>query len=315
MWRLVQRKSFSRRERLEEFLELPPGSIPALPFPLNLPLRLAEKIEKGNVNDPIFLQFVPTAREQESATGFQKDPVEDQTFRKSAKLLQKYTGRALLITTGACAMHCRYCFRQNYPYDITPEGFDEEIRAIASDTSLHEVILSGGDPLSLSDRTLSELLGRIDAVPHVKRIRFHTRFPIGIPERIDAGFLSILSGLRAQVWFVIHCNHPRELDSDVFAALKRIQRLGIPVLNQAVLLRNVNDRVEVLAELCESLADQGVFPYYLHQLDRVQGAAHFEVPEEEGKKLVDELSKRLSGYAIPKYVREVPGETRKTPLL
>ncbi|MCC5831654.1 MAG: KamA family radical SAM protein [Chlamydiales bacterium] len=277
-------------------------------------MRLARKIEKGNREDPILKQFAPHPEEALQNTLYSADPVGDQQSRCAPKSLKKYDRRILLLTTQACAMHCRYCFRQNFAYAKQKE-FALELDQIKADNDLREVILSGGDPLSLSDRVLKELVKELSFIPHLKRLRFHTRFPIGIPERITQEFLKILSDCPLQTWFVIHCNHPRELDSDVLAALKSIQRLGIPVLNQAVLLRGVNDTIEILQELCERLADNGIQPYYLHQLDRVQGAARYEVTQEEGRRLIEELRKRLSGYAVPAYVQEIAGKPSKTPLL
>lgn len=211
-------------------------------------------------------------------------------------------------------MHCRYCFRQNFDYAVQTKGFAEEMAMIAQDSSLQEIILSGGDPLSLSDETLRELLKGLASIPHVKRLRFHSRFPIGIPERIDDSFISLLHEFSYSYWFVLHANHPRELDADVLAALKKLIRAGIPVLNQAVLLKDVNDSVETQKELCERLINNGIFPYYLHQLDKVQGAQHFEVEEARGLRMVEELAKVLPGYGVPKYVREVCGAPNKTEL-
>lgn len=319
LWRQIQRSNFSHLQALADFLELDAHARTRLlkqpRFVLNLPRRLAEKIEKNNLEDPILRQFLPLIEEQNRSEGFRLDPVEDKTFRKEKKLLHKYEGRALLICTSACAMHCRYCFRQNFPYETEEKQFEKELKAIAEDTSLTEIILSGGDPLSLSDTHLGSLMERIAEIPHVKRLRFHTRFPIGIPERLDASFLELLARARLQIVFIIHCNHPQELDAGVLAALKNVQRLGIPVLNQAVLLRGVNDNLATLKALCEKLADHGILPYYLHQLDRVQGAAHFEVPENQGLTLISELAKQLSGYAVPRYVKEIAGEPHKTPIL
>ncbi len=211
-------------------------------------------------------------------------------------------------------MHCRYCFRQNFDYETTLKTFEKELECIAQDSTLQEVILSGGDPLSLSDQVLKSILVELSAIPHVKRVRFHTRFPVGIPERIDADFLDIFTQIPLQVWFVIHANHPDELDADVLASLKSLQKLGIAVLNQSVLLQGVNDQISILKELSEKLVNHGILPYYLHQLDRVQGTAHFEVAEEHGKALIQALTGQLSGYAVPKYVREIPGESNKTGL-
>ena len=267
------------------------------------------------MNDPILKQFLPTLEEELEIKDFISDPVGDLQAKKESKLLHKYHGRALLVCTSACAMHCRYCFRQNFPYEKNASrAFDKEIQVLEEDSSISEVLLSGGDPLSLSNTVLSELIAHLSSIPHIKRLRFHSRFPIGIPERIDEDFLKILSHTNLQVVFVIHCNHPDELDADNLEALKKIQKLGIPVLNQSVLLRNVNNSAKTLHSLCEKLIDNGIIPYYLHQLDRVQGAAHFEVSEEEGLKLIQELQKKLPGYAVPKYVREISGELSKTPL-
>lgn len=314
-WRDLLRKNFVQWEKLADFLELDKEQreriLKKTDFPLNLPLRLARKIKKSTLNDPILKQFLPSLDELEKSEGFVLDPVADSHSCKTDKLLHKYSGRVLLVCTSACAMHCRYCFRKNFNYDTTGSLFDAEISLIAQDPSIHEVILSGGDPLSLSDRVLSQLTQALGRIPHVKRIRFHTRFPIGIPERIDTQFLHLLSSIPCQVIFVIHSNHADELDEEVLGALQNIQKLGITVLNQSVLLRDVNDTVEVLETLCNKLVDHGIIPYYLHQLDRVSGASHFEVSPEKGLWLVAELSKRLSGYAVPKYVQEIAGEPNK----
>jgi EF-P beta-lysylation protein EpmB len=312
-WQEILRQNITSWKRLCTFIKMDLPEVKNLDFPLNLPIRLARKIEKGNPEDPILRQFVPSIEEARQSPLYIADPVGDQKSRCAPKSLRKYEQRILIVSTQACAMHCRYCFRQKFPY-ARQRGFAEEIGQIRSDSTLREVILSGGDPLSLSDRVLEELIQDLSAIPHLKRLRFHTRFPIGIPERINPSFLKILSDCPLQTWFVIHCNHPRELDSDIFRALKSIQRLGIPVLNQAVLLRGVNDTIEVLQELCEKLADNGIQPYYLHQLDRVQGAAHFEVEQEVGRRLIDELRGRVSGYAVPAYVQEIAGKHSKTPI-
>ncbi len=313
-WRKIQRTNFRNIKKLAEFLELDPHTLSSTPnFPLNLPLRLAEKIEKKTLDDPILRQFVPLPEEKQNALGFVKDPVEDSNFCKSDKLLQKYQGRALLLASSACAMHCRYCFRQNFSYG-EKSAFEKEIMLIREDTSIEEIILSGGDPLSLSNKILQNLFDEIDQIEHIKLIRFHTRFPIGIPERIDPKFLSILETSSKQCVFVIHANHAKEFDRDVCNALKSIQKLGIPVLLQAVLLRGVNDNTLSLKALLEMCIYNGIQPYYLHQLDRIDGAAHFEVAEEKGRALIKELRKCLPGYAIPSYVREIPGEKNKTPL-
>lgn len=316
MWRQVLRKNFTQKEALADFLELTPQQREKLlqqpNFPLLLPLRLAQKIAKGTLDDPILRQFVPLNEEKLPVSGFLEDPVGDCQAQKTARLLCKYEGRALIMPTGACAMHCRYCFRQHFDYATCDRTFADELQVIKEDSSLREIILSGGDPLSLSDSVLDHLLTSLAAIPHLRRIRFHTRVPIGIPERIDASFLALLAKVPQQIWFIIHANHPKELDEEVLFALKKLHHQGVVLLCQSVLLRGVNDKVEILQELCETLIDHGIQPYYLHQLDRVQGAAHFEVPEEEGLRLMDELSRKLPGYGVPRYVREVPGQPSKT---
>ena len=313
-WRQIQRSNFVSWESLLDYLELN-GKRVSTAFPLNLPLRLAQKIQKGNLKDPILLQFLPSSNEHIQNKSFSQDPVSDQAMRRSEKLLHKYQGRALLLCSSACAMHCRYCFRQNYPYETNTKDFDHELTIIQNDPTIKEIILSGGDPLSLSDSRLHELITLLDAIPHLNLLRFHTRFPIGIPERITPEFLKLLSSIRLQTIFVIHINHSNELDADIRGALKKIQRLGIPILTQTVLLKDINDQMIVLKTLFEKLINVGIIPYYLHQLDRVQGAGHFEVPKERGIKLIQELRKTLPGYAVPQYVQEIPGKTSKTQVL
>jgi EF-P beta-lysylation protein EpmB len=318
IWQKKLRESFTSIDLLADFLHLTAEQRNLLEnrkaFPLLVPQRLAEKMEKGSVDDPLFKQFVGVKLESLTFDLDKKDPVEDKAFQVEPKLLRKYEGRALLLCTSACAMHCRYCFRQNFPYE-KEKLFEKEIEAIKADPSLKEIILSGGDPLSLSNRALKELFSELEKMDHVKRIRLHTRFPIGIPERIDQEFLFLFKFLQKQVYFVIHVNHPKELDIDVLSALKSIQKLGIPVLNQSVLLKGVNDSKEVQKELSLKLVDHGILPYYLHQLDEVEGARHFFVEKEVGHEIITHLKESLSGYAVPKYVQEIPGEPSKTALV
>lgn len=311
LWRKIQKQNFIHWKQFATFIKLDLTAIDTH-FPLNIPYRLAEKIVKGDPKDPILLQFLPTQEEKKTSALFLSDPVGDTAARKAPKLLHKYRGRALLITTSACAMHCRYCFRQHFEYETKTPSFASELEAISNDSTIKEIILSGGDPLSLSNRQLKSLIDDLSQIPHLKRLRFHTRFPIGIPERIDAEFLDLLKNCRLQTIFVIHSNHPAEWDDTIKESLKKIQTIGIPILCQTVLLRGINDKSETLKELCEMLADQGIIPYYLHQLDRVEGAMHFEVSEEEGLALIKELEENLSGYAVPRYVREISGEPSKT---
>ncbi len=311
-WRTIRRQNWTRWEELAQFLQwnpIPPAYIS--PFPLNLPRRIADKIRKNDLNDPLLKQFLPSYQETYQANGF-IDPVGDCQAQKTSKLLHKYQGRALLLCSSACAMHCRYCFRQHYEYEALRKGYEEELALLAQDFSLSEIILSGGDPLSLSNTQLQELIASLSLIPHLQRLRFHTRFPIGIPERIDGAFLDILKTCRLQTVFIIHSNHPREWDDDIRYAMKQIRQLGIPILCQTVLLKGINDDAETLQALCEELINQGIMPYYLHQFDQVAGGAHFEVNPSVGHALIQELTRRLPGYAIPRYVKEIAGEPSKT---
>ncbi len=288
---------------------------PNAAFPLLVPRNFIQRMHPGNRLDPLLLQVLPTCSEDVAVTDFVADPVGDHAARVAPGLLHKYHGRALLITTGACAVHCRYCFRREYPYQDDPrrmEDWEPALQAITEDKTVSEVILSGGDPLVVNDNRLAQLLNRLDAIPHVERIRIHSRLPVVLPARMTDSLLQLLANLRCQPVFVIHANHGNEIAGDCSDAIQQLVRSGIPTLNQAVLLKGVNDSADVLEDLCRRLINVGVMPYYLHQLDKVSGAAHFEVPEATGLQLVDELTKRLPGYAVPKFVKEVAGESAKT---
>lgn len=318
LWRTQLRQNFTKIADLAAFLELTPSQYDTVDassaFSLNLPRRLANKIAKGSTEDPLFLQFVPLKKEQILDPDFTLDPVQDATFQLEDKLLQKYEARALIIATSACAMHCRFCFRKNFDYQTQDKTFAQELDHIRNDPSLEEIILSGGDPLSLTDEVLGNLLDNLSNIAHVRRIRFHSRFIMGIPERVDISFLRLLRSCPKQIWFINHANHINEFDDDIWQALKNIQQLGIPVLNQTVLLQGVNDSSDALKELCLGLIDHGVTPYYLHQLDEVQGSGHFKVSQKRGHELIASLINTLPGYAVPKYVQEIPNRPSKTPL-
>lgn len=318
LWRSLLRQNFTKLLDLSSFLELTSEQIDLIDakakFSLNLPRRLAEKIAKSSIDDPLFLQFVPLKKELIIDPEFTLDPVQDATFQLGDKLLQKYEARALMIATSACAMHCRFCFRKNFDYQTEDKTFEQELELIRGDPSLEEIILSGGDPLSLTDEVLGNLLENLSKIAHVRRIRFHTRFVMGIPERVDASFLQLLRDCPKQIWFVNHANHINEFDDDIWHALKSIASLGIPILNQTVLLQGVNDTQEALRELCQGLIDHGITPYYLHQLDEVQGSSHFKVAQDKGHELIKSLMNSLPGYAVPKYVQEIPNRPSKTPL-
>jgi EF-P beta-lysylation protein EpmB len=260
---------------------------------------------------------LPLAAELDATSGYGTDPVGDMDSRAAPGLLHKYHGRALLIATGACAVHCRYCFRRHFPYaeeSALQHGWQPALDRLAADTSIDEVILSGGDPWSLSDRRLRQLTDALQAIPHVRRLRVHTRYPIVLPERVDCGLLDWLSGLRLQKVVVMHANHAREIDEPVRDACRKLVGAGATLLNQSVLLSGVNDTVEALAALSEALFETQVLPYYLHVLDKVQGAAHFDVGQARALRLHEELTARLPGYLVPRLVREVPGAPAKTPV-
>src|SRR4051812_1875002 len=284
-------------------------------FRLFAPRGFVARMRMGDPNDPLLRQVLPLAEEMVDVAGFTADPVRDDLAERQPGLLQKYQGRVLLVTTGTCAVHCRYCFRRHFPYDETPRSvahWQPALNEIGSDESVHEVILSGGDPLTIVDSTLSELIDALAVIPHLRRLRIHTRLPIVIPERVTDELIDMLRGCRLTPIVVLHANHANELDAHVAAALIKLPTAGIVLLNQTVLLASINDSVEAQAALCERLINLRVIPYYLHQLDRVTGAAHFEVPIETGRQIVRGLRERLSGYAVPRYVNEVPGETSKT---
>jgi EF-P beta-lysylation protein EpmB len=283
-------------------------------FSLFAPRGFVARMRPGDANDPLLRQVLPMAAELDEVPGFVADPVGDAEATRRPGLIHKYEGRVLLVTTGVCAIHCRYCFRRHFPYAEGPRSLADwqpVLDEITDDESVHEVILSGGDPLMLVDHALAELVEELAAIPHLRRLRVHTRLPIVIPERVTDELVDLLRGSPLTPIVVVHVNHAHELDASTVAALARFSDAGIPLLNQAVLLRGVNDTLAAQAALCEKLVDHRVLPYYLHQLDRVAGAAQFEVPVETGRQIVAELRTRLPGYAVPRFVAEVTGASSK----
>ena len=292
-------------------------------FPTFVSLEFLARIEPGNPRDPLLRQVLAIGEEMIEATGFVDDPVGDERSMVAPGLLQKYAKRALVIATGVCGIHCRYCFRREFDYSIAEsnpptspnvDAWEPAVNELRERVDIDEVILSGGDPLTLSDPKLGRLISAIESIPHVKRLRIHSRMPIVIPQRVTDELLVRLKSSRLATWMVVHCNHVAEIDAAVEASIARMVDTGIPVLNQAVLLRGVNDSVDALESLCRRLVDLRVQPYYLHQLDRVRGAAHFEVPIAQGKALIEQLRERLPGYAIPRYAMEEAGKKSKTAL-
>jgi EF-P beta-lysylation protein EpmB len=283
-------------------------------FPLRVPRPFVARMRRGDPHDPLLRQVLPLAAEGVEAPGFVNDPVGDLASMAVPGLLHKYAGRVLLTATGACAVHCRYCFRRHFPYaaaNAAADGWRAALAAIAADPSVHEVILSGGDPLTLADARLAELAAALAGIAHVERLRLHTRLPIVLPERVTGELLAWLTGTRLAPVVVVHANHANEIDAAVRTGLARLRAAGVTVLNQSVLLRGVNDDVAALAALSEALFAAGALPYYLHLLDRVQGAAHFEVEEAAAQRLMAGLNARLPGYLVPRLVREVPGAPGK----
>ena len=285
-------------------------------FPMCVPRSFVRRMHKADPRDPLLRQVLPLKVEERAFPDDAKDPVGDMPAMRQPGVLHKYRGRVLLIATGACAIHCRYCFRRHFPYNTAHARagrWQHALEYIAGDDSVHEVILSGGDPLSLLDQKLAELADELAAIPHVHRLRLHTRLPVVLPSRVTAPLLSLLTATPLQVVVVVHVNHPNELDEEVRAALARLAETGATLLNQAVLLSGVNDNADALSALSEALFSAGVLPYYLHQLDRVQGAAHFAVEDRQALALLTTLRKHLPGYLVPRLVREEPGGHSKVP--
>lgn len=301
-------------------LELPASlasSAAAAQFPLLVPRGFAALMEKGNPRDPLLRQVLPIGEELEVIPGFVADPLQESGCSPAQGLLHKYHGRALLICTSACAVHCRYCFRRHYPYDEVPRGrlwWSEALGYFAADATLRELILSGGDPLTLPDAVLSRMVADFAEIPHLSRLRIHTRLPVVLPQRVTDDLLRWLTSTRLTPILVLHANHPNEIDAEVAAACARLADAGARLYNQSVLLAGVNDDADVLARLSETLFSAGVQPYYLHALDSVLGAAHFSVSQERMRAIMTGLCARLPGYLVPKLVREEPGAPSKIPV-
>lgn len=299
-------------------LENPQAPAARQPFPLRVPPAYLARIRPNDPDDPLLRQILPRAEENQNRPGFSDDPVGDRAAEKRPGLLHKYHGRVLLTLTGACAIHCRYCFRRHFPYaDSNPSRgqWQATLDYIRSDDSIREVIFSGGDPLTLSDARLAEMATALSDIPHLKRLRVHSRLPLVLPDRITDDLLEWLTGSHLQAVMVVHCNHANEIGIEAGAALQRLHERGVHLLNQSVLLAGVNDRADALINLSETLFENHVLPYYLHRLDPVTGAAHFEVGDERARELMDAMLCALPGYLVPRLVREVSGAPYKMPLL
>jgi len=322
-WRAELASVVTDPAQLLDILDLPRALLPAALkahalFPLRVPKSYLSRIKRGDAHDPLLRQILPLGAEAAFSPGFSEDPVGDLAAHVALGVLHKYEGRVLLTATGACAVHCRYCFRRHFPYaeaNAARDQWREALAYVASDPTIGEVILSGGDPLTLSDDKLMRFVTELRAIPHVRRLRLHTRVPVVIPSRVDDALLGWLRGAGVSVAMVLHINHAQEVDWGVQEACGRLRGAGVTLLNQAVLLGGVNDHPDTLAALSERLFDVGVLPYYLHMLDRVQGAAHFAVDEARATELMGALRDRLPGYLVPRLVREVAGAPAKIPVV
>ncbi len=318
-WQAILADAVTSPDELCRLLHLPASLAEqarraAEPFAVVVPRSYLKRIRHSDPEDPLLRQILPSAAELPQVEGFVCDPLSEAAASPVPGLLSKYRGRSLIVATGRCGVHCRFCFRRHHPtpsVECNAGRFADVLDLLRQDQSIHEAILSGGDPLVLDDRALAELADQLSEIKHLQRLRLHSRMPVVIPQRITDELLAWCGRTRLTVVMVIHINHPNEIDDAVAVAIGRLVDAGIPVLSQTVLLRGVNDNADVLEALFERLVALRVMPYYLHQLDRVAGAAHFEVAQQEGCKLVEQLRSRLPGYAIPRYVRDIPGNRSK----
>jgi L-lysine 2,3-aminomutase len=318
-WQQQLSHAFNNINALCDYLEIePPANVSQAAtanFPLRVPHSFAARMEKGNSDDPLLKQVLPLNEELQLFPGFSADPVGDLAATAAAGVIHKYHGRALFMMTGACAINCRYCFRRNFPYSefqLSTQKQQQAISYLQAHPEISEIILSGGDPLLLNDHKLAELFRQFEAIPHLKRIRIHSRLPIVLPARITERFLQMLQQSSKKIVLVVHCNHANELNVEVKKACEKIRKTDIHLLNQAVLLKGINDSVPILQDLSEKLFEFGILPYYLHLLDRAHGTAHFEVAKAEAVPLMQELQKKLPGYLVPKLAQEEAGKASKT---
>lgn len=321
-WQAEMRDAIRSSTQLRTFLDLHPGDESAQQhaeqdFPVLVPRPYARRMKPGDPQDPLLLQVLASGAELSSPSDYRLDPLQEQERNPLPGLIHKYQGRVLLIAASGCAVNCRYCFRRHFDYSANSPSrshWPETLRYIEDDTSIDEVILSGGDPLLLPDDILAQLIDQISAIKHVKRLRIHTRLPVVLPSRVTSGLCATLAESRFRPVLVLHCNHPNELDDPLCDAIGQLSSAGVTVLNQSVLLAGVNDDPRCLSKLSEALFDAGVMPYYLHTLDKVRGAAHFAVPEARALDIYRQLISKTPGYLVPKLVRECPEEPSKVPL-
>ncbi len=319
-WQQLLSHTIDDPAELLRLLELPdallaPARAAAGDFPLRVPRPYLNRIRKGDPDDPLLRQVLPLGAERLQVPGYVTDPLAEMAANHRDGLIHKYKGRVLLILTGACAINCRYCFRRHFPYDdnrLGPEQWLQVLEYLRQQPQVNEVIFSGGDPLATSDKRLARMILDLADIPHLSRIRVHSRLPVVIPQRITDSLVEALTGTRLQSVMVLHANHANEIDAEVDLAVNRLKRAGVTVLNQSVLLRGVNDSVEALQTLSERLFAAGVLPYYLFVLDAVAGAAHFDVSDDEAKALMQALQAELPGFLLPRLAREIPGRPSKT---
>lgn len=317
-WRSAVSGSIRDVGELLRFCEIEP-SYPALRNNLDFPLRVtryfASLIEKGNAKDPLLLQVLPATEELEDVAGYNRDAVGERPFMPVPGLLHKYHGRVLLTLTGACPIHCRYCFRRHFPYNKSTADYrigGQVLDYLSGNEEIREVILSGGDPLMLSDRKLAELMLNLNRVPHIRILRIHSRLLSVLPQRVTESFIKSLEQFNGKIIFVTHINHPNEISEFNRKGFQKLAVSGFKLLNQSVLLKQVNDNANTLADLSYKLLEADIIPYYLHRLDKVQGAAHFDLPGADCRQIYRRLRSLLPGYLLPEMVEEIPGRKSKT---
>lgn len=317
-WQKILAQGFSSAEALLDFLNLPRALAEPLAeqsFKTRVPRGFAERMQRGNPKDPLLLQVLAVDAEMQVSEGYVDDPLQESAVNPVPGLIHKYVSRVLLTLTGACAINCRYCFRRHFPYDENNPGrggWEAALDYIRQDVRINEVILSGGDPLLAKDVVLTELFHQLSLIPHIRTLRIHTRIPIVLPERVDEGLLSCLANTSLNKVMVLHCNHPQELNQQTAEAFQALRQVGCHLLSQSVYLTGVNNRADILVSLSETLFASGVLPYYLHVLDKVQGAAHFDASMTEIQSVFNEMQRLLPGYLVPRLAREEPGQVHKT---
>ncbi len=319
-WLLEIKQAIKNLDSLADKLELDRdalllGQAAHQTFPLMVPRPYLERIEKGNPRDPLLLQILPLQQEMEQVQGYVKDPLSEQDHNPKKALVHKYTSRVLVITSGTCAINCRYCFRRHFPYSdnhLKQSEWSSLVAYIKQHPHINEVILSGGDPLMVKDKQLAQRIAVLEELPQIKRLRIHTRLPVVIPSRINDEMLQWIRQTRLKVIMVWHINHANEIDPSVANAAAKLVKSGVTLFNQGVILKGINDTVDAQVALSEALFDADILPYYMFTLDPVEGAAHFDISLIQAQKLMGQVAARLPGYLVPKLAKEIPGKTAKT---